>query len=345
MDDLSVIKEGYREVFGRSETEIIPLPPSGSDRRYFRIMDGDRSVIGTYNSNQEENEAFVGFTEHFRKKNLPVPEVFGYLPSKFVYFQQDLGDDNLYTFLHKKKVISPFDSESSNLYRKIFDNLILFQIKGIEGLNLDLCYPHRSFDRQSMMWDMNYFKYMLLKLLAVSFNERRLEQDFNSLADYLLETGQDFFLYRDFQTANIMIMGEKPWFIDYQGGRKGAPQYDVASMLYDAKIPMLEADREYLLSYYIDNFCSEAKENRDKFRGYYSGFSMIRVMQALGAFGFRGLYEQKPTFADSIVPAVNLLNQIADQAENHIRLAELYCVIRAIPSTQIFIKLSGKAHF
>ena len=150
MDDLSVIKEGYREVFGRSETEIIPLPPSGSDRRYFRIMDGDRSVIGAYNSNQEENEAFVGFTEHFRKKNLPVPEVFGYLPSKFVYFQQDLGDDNLYTWLHKKKVISPFDSESSNLYRKIFDNLILFQIKGIEGLNLDLCYPHRSFDRQSI---------------------------------------------------------------------------------------------------------------------------------------------------------------------------------------------------
>jgi aminoglycoside/choline kinase family phosphotransferase len=142
-----------------------------------------------------------------------------------------------------------------------------------------------------------------------------------------------------------MIVGEKPWFIDYQGGRKGAPQYDVASMLYDAKIPMLEADREYLLSYYINNFCSEAKENRDKFRGYYSGFSMIRVMQALGAFGFRGLYEQKPTFADSIVPAVNLLNQIADQAENHIRLAELYCVIRAIPATQIFIKLSGKAHF
>ncbi len=156
----------------------------------------------------------------------------------------------------RKPVIAPFDQDTMILYKKILDELILFQTRGIEGLDLDLCYPHRSFDRQSMMWDMNYFKYMLLKLLAAPFNERRLEQDFNTLADYLLETGQDYFLYRDFQTANVMVVGEEPWFIDYQGGRKGAPQYDVASMLYDAKIPMSETDRESLLSYYIENFCN-----------------------------------------------------------------------------------------
>jgi aminoglycoside/choline kinase family phosphotransferase len=195
-----------------------------------------------------------------------------------------------------------------------------------------------------MMWDMNYFKYMLLKLLAVPFNERRLEHDFNVLADYLLETGQDFFLYRDFQTANVMVVGEEPWFIDYQGGRKGAPQYDVASMLYDAKIPLEETDRENLLNYYIGNFCSETKEDFQKFRGYYSGFSMIRVMQALGAFGFRGLYEQKPTFTDSIVPGVVLLNKIIDKAGNHINLPELYTTVRAISDTQIFVRLSEKTH-
>jgi aminoglycoside/choline kinase family phosphotransferase len=220
----------------------------------------------------------------------------------------------------------------------------LFQTRGIDGLDLDLCYPHRSFDRQSMMWDMNYFKYMLLKLLAVPFNERRLEQDFNLLADYLLETGQDYFLYRDFQTANVMVVGEEPWFIDYQGGRKGAPQYDVASMLYDAKIPMNETDRESLLAYYIENFCNQTKEDRLKFRGYYSGFSMIRVMQALGAFGFRGLYEQKPTFTDSIVPGVRLLNQLIDQAEEHIRLAELYSTVKSIRETPIFVKLADNRH-
>ena len=347
MDDSDIIKtiaEGYKEMFGYAETDVIPLPRSGSDRRYYRIHDGRKTIIGAFNANPEENKAFIGFTSHFRKKSLPVPEIYGYISEKSVYYLQDLGDDNLYTWLHKKQVIAPFDQDTMILYKKILDELILFQTRGIEGLDLDLCYPHRSFDRQSMMWDMNYFKYMLLKLLAAPFNERRLEQDFNTLADYLLETGQDYFLYRDFQTANVMVVGEKPWFIDYQGGRKGAPQYDVASMLYDAKIPMNETDRESLLSYYIENFCNCTKEDRHKFRGYYSGFSMIRVMQALGAFGFRGLYEQKPTFTDSIVPGVILLNQIIDQAVNHISLPELYSTVRSIPDTQIFVKLSESKH-
>ncbi|HBC80021.1 MAG TPA: aminoglycoside phosphotransferase [Bacteroidales bacterium] len=347
MEDLDIIKiisEGYKEIFGHPGDEVVPLPRSGSDRRYYRIHDGNKTIIGAFNVNPEENDAFIGFTHHFRKKSLPVPELFGYLPERSVYYLQDLGDDNLYTWLHKKPVIAPFDQDTMKLYRKILDKLILFQTRGIDGLDLDLCYPHRSFDRQSMMWDMNYFKYMLLKLLAVPFNERRLEQDFNMLADYLLETGQDYFLYRDFQTANVMVVGEEPWFIDYQGGRKGAPQYDVASMLYDAKIPMNETDRESLLAYYIDNFCGDTKEDQQKFRGYYSGFSMIRVMQALGAFGFRGLYEQKPTFTDSIVPGVRLLNQLIDHAGEHILLAELYSTVKSIRETPIFTKLAGNGH-
>ncbi len=344
MDELNVIAEGFKDLFGESEIVITPLPRSGSDRRYFRIEDGSKSIIGAYNANPEENEAFVGFTAHFRTKSLPVPEIFGYLPEKFVYYLQDLGDDNLYTWLHKRPGIIPFDNDSRVLYQKILDNLILFQTEGIEGLNLELCYPHKSFDRQSMMWDMNYFKYMFLKLIAVPFNERRLEHDFNTLADYLLETGQDYFLYRDFQTANVMVVKDEPWFIDYQGGRKGAPQYDVASLLYDAKIPMSAPDREELLDYYITRFCNKSKEDKNQFRGYYSGFSLIRVMQALGAFGFRGLYEQKPTFTDSIVPGVVILQQIINQAENHIVLSELYASVRAIPSTPVYMKLSETRH-
>lgn len=348
MEDLEIVKtitQGYRDLFGKGDIDVTALPRSGSDRRYFRIAGSGKSIIGAHNANREENEAFIGFTGHFRSKSLPVPEIFGYFPERFVYYLQDLGDDNLYTWLHKKPVIAPFDRETIDLYRKILDKLVLFQTRGISGLNLDLCYPHRSFDRQSMMWDMNYFKYMLLKLLAAPFNERRLEHDFNALADYLLETGQDYFLYRDFQTANVMVVEGEPWFIDYQGGRKGAPQYDVASMLYDAKIPMYESDRESLLGYYIDNFCSISGEDKDKFRGYYTGFSMIRVMQALGAFGFRGLYEQKPTFTDSIVPGARLLNQITLMAEPHIDLPELYSAARAIPETQIFRKLEEGNHF
>jgi aminoglycoside/choline kinase family phosphotransferase len=291
------------------------------------------------NSSREENDAFVRFTGHFLGKGLPVPEVFYYFPEQGLYFLKDLGDVNLYTWLHSGRDMNHFNPESISLYKKILDKLILFQIDGIRGLDLNLCYPHKSFDRQSMMWDMNYFKYMLLKLLAVPFNERSLENDFISLADYLLQTGQDYFLYRDFQTANIMIVDSAPWFIDYQGGRKGAPQYDVASLLYDAKIPMSQEDRELLLDYYIDRFCGITGTAVESFRGFYEGFAMIRVMQALGAFGFRGLYEQKPTFTESIVPGVRLINSIISRAEEHIPLKELYRTIRAIPDTAMFHKL------
>jgi len=342
MDELNVISAGYRECYGQSETKIIPLPRSGSDRRYFRIFAGHKTVIGALNENREENDAFVGFTAHFLKNHLPVPEVYFYLPEKHIYFLKDLGDINLYTWLYSRSDISGFNDETKTLYKKILDTLIRFQTEGIIGLDLDLCYPHRSFDRQSMMWDMNYFKYMLLKLLAVPFSERNLEHDFNTLADYLLKTGQDYFLYRDFQTANVMIMDRDPWFIDYQGGRKGAPQYDIASLLYDAKIPMSQSDREELLDYYIEKFCSVTGEDKQQFRGYYAGFSMIRIMQALGAFGFRGLYEQKPTFTDSIVPGVKILNQIIDSAAKHVELAELYRTVRSIPSTKMFLTLSSK---
>ena len=347
MEDNAIIKiisEGFSELFGKTRIKVIPLPRSGSDRRYYRIAMKSKSIIGTYNANLEENEAFIGFSRHFRFRSLPVPEIFGYLPGKYVYYQQDLGDDNLYTWLHKKPAESVFDEETMALYRKILEKLILFQTRGIDGLDLELCYPHKSFDRQSMMWDMNYFKYMFLKLLAVPFNERRLEHDFDTLADYLLETGQDYFLYRDFQTANVMVMKKEPWFIDYQGGRKGAPQYDVASLLYDAKISMPERNRGLLLDHYIDNFCSESKEEKHKFRGHYIGFSMIRLMQALGAFGFRGLYEQKPTFTDSIVPGVRLLLQIITMAEDHIRLPELFTTIKVIPESHLFIKLSERRY-
>ena len=340
MTETDIISEGYRKLFGTGDIEIIPLPRSGSDRRYFRIAEGEKSIIGAYNANREENEAFIGFTHHFRSKSLPVPEIYGYIPEKFVYYLQDLGNDNLYTWLHKRLFATGFDDDIMTLYRRILDNLILFQTKGIEGLNLDLCYPHRSFDRQSMMWDMNYFKYMFLKLVAAPFNERRLEHDFEKLADYLLEPGQDYFLYRDFQTANVMVMGEEePWFIDYQGGRKGAPQYDVASLLNDAKIEMQDNDRQELLDYYIEKFCPVSGENKETFRGYYTGFSMIRLMQALGAFGFRGLYEQKPTFTESIVPAVDLLQKISSDAGKDILLAELYDAIQSISGTPLYKKL------
>jgi aminoglycoside/choline kinase family phosphotransferase len=341
MTEITIVSDGYKELFGNSEIKITPLPQSGSDRKYFRIITESRSVIGAYNPNAEENEAFIGFTEHFISKGLHVPEVYGSLPEKYVYFLQDLGDLNLFTYLQQKETVSGFDDESENIYRKVLDKLIDFQIKGIDGLNLELCYPHKSFDRQSMMWDMNYFKYMFLKLVAVSFNERRLEHDFNILADFLLETSQDFFLYRDFQSANVMLVNGEPWFIDYQGGRKGAPQYDVASLLYDAKAHIPEESRHRLLEYHINNFCKVSGQSVTEFRGYYAGFSMIRLMQAMGAFGFRGLYERKPTFTGSIVPAVKLLNTLIESGQLPVSLPELSQTAKLIPCVPIYKKLES----
>jgi aminoglycoside/choline kinase family phosphotransferase len=339
MSEIDVVSAGYKELFGDSEFDIVALPQSGSDRKYFRILSGVKSVIGAYNSNREENEAFIGFTSHFISKGLPVPEVFGYLPEENVYFLRDLGDMNLFTWLKNKQIESGFDNEAEKIYEKILEKLIRFQINGIKGLNLDLCYPHKSFDRQSMMWDMNYFKYMFLKLLAVPFNERRLEHDFERLSDILLEPGQDFFLYRDFQSANVMLVDGSPWFIDYQGGRKGAPQYDVASLLYDAKAHIPENSRQRLLNYYIEAFCSESGEKKEEFTGYFTGFSIIRLMQALGAFGFRGLYERKPTFTGSIVPAVVLLIQLVESGKLPVSLPELTQTARAIPGVHIYKEL------
>lgn len=335
-DIINKIKNLYFDSYGKSEILINSLPRSGSDRQYFRIKESSYTIIAAYNPVREENEAFVGFSRHFLKAGLNVPEIFYYFPDDCIYFLQDLGNDNLYLWLENKPVSSGFDQNTKDLYKKILDSLILFQTIGIQGIDLNLCYPHKHFDRQSMMWDLNYFKYMFLKLMAVPFNEKLLEKDFIVLCDYLLQVRQDYFLYRDFQTANVMILDNEAWFIDYQGGRAGAPQYDVASLLYDAKIQMADQDRKELLGYYINNFCSITGEDKNKYLDYYYGFSMIRVMQALGAFGFRGLYEKKPTFTESIVPGVNNLIKISEEGESCIYLPELFKTIRSVPDTPLF---------
>ena len=342
MKNIELISNIYKKYYNHPAGDISILPQSGSDRLYYRLTGSGKTIIGAINRNREENDAFIGFSNHFRSKNLRVPEIFAYFPDEFVYFQQDLGEINLFTWLRNKKEPFVFDEVTISIYKKILDQLILFQTKGFEGLNLDLCYPHRSFDRQSMMWDMNYFKYMFLKLIAVSFNEKRLEHDFITLADHLLEAGQNYFLYRDFQSANVMIKNGEPWFIDYQGGRKGALQYDVASLLYDAKahLPIEVSDK--LIEYYIIRYCSETGERSDQFRTYFAGFSIIRLMQALGAFGFRGLYEKKSTFAESIVPAIKILIRIIDSETITVKLPELFLAIKSIPDLDTYKNLSNK---
>lgn len=314
--------------FGSTYSRIEQLPQSGSDRKYYRLYFDNKTIIAVYNPSTEENNAFVGFARHFYSLGLPVPEIYLYSPTDKIYFQQDLGNTTLFGMLQNKIVENGLDSEDMSLYRKIFDKLILFQTIGINRLDTSLCYPAKYFDGRAMMWDLNYFKYMYLKLLAIPFNESDLEDDFSTLVNYLLGAGQESFLYRDFQSANIMIVDGDPWFIDFQGGRLGAPQYDPASLLFDAKIPMCQNDRENLLDYYVDQYCKVTDSNPITIKAYFHGFSLIRVMQACGAFGFRGLYENKPSFKECVIPGGRLLQQIISNITQYVHIPELEKTIK-----------------
>ncbi|MDX9930365.1 MAG: phosphotransferase [Bacteroidales bacterium] len=332
----------YRLFRKKEPLGIDSLKGSGSYRRYFRIHEEDGTILAACNDREEENEAFVGFTRHFRIRKLPVPEVFAYYREDHIYFLEDLGPRNLYECLTGDTGEVLTDQQSLTVYRKALRQLVRFQTTGYEGLDLDLCYPHRSFDSRSMMWDMNYFKYMFLNLMAVPYHERRLEHDLETLRDHLLKARSDFFLYRDFQSANIIIRDMEPWFIDYQGGRRGAPQYDVASLLYDAKAHINAERRELLLNEYLEEIEAGSGMSRAEFLLHYPAFAMIRLMQALGAFGFRGLYEKKETFAESIVPAVGLLTDIVDNQDTGVGLRELFSTIRSISAVKKFDELRAE---
>lgn len=308
---------------GLSPQSVVELPPSGSYRRYFRIKTAKESCIGVYNTDEKENRAFCTFTRHFHHKGLPVPSLLAEDLNNHVYLLSDLGDTTLLDFLQKNNFEKEITPEIRQVYLKVIDYLPLFQIKGNEGLDYSVCYPRRAFDKQSMMWDLNYFKYYFLKLLQVPFNEQELEDDFQAFSDYLLTAPSDFFMYRDFQSRNIMLVDGNPYFIDYQGGRKGALQYDIASLLFEAKTALPPSFREELLDHYLEVLGRMHPVDRKSFLAYYDGYVYIRLMQAMGAYGFRGLYEKKELFLQSIPPAIAHLEWLHDNAHLPLHLPAL----------------------
>ena len=201
---------------------------------------------------REENAAFIEFSQHFRKHGLPVPEIYGEDLDQGAYLEEDLGDTSLFEFLSKDRNGEKIAPQVVEAYRKVIATLPRFQIEAGRDLNYKVCYPRGSFDRQSISWDLNYFKYYFLRLAGIPFSEQALEDDFSRLTKFLLGAPRDYFLYRDFQSRNIMLRGGQPYFLDYQGGRKGALQYDVASLLYDAKADLPPELRQQLLDHYLE---------------------------------------------------------------------------------------------
>ena len=297
----------FKSWAGTEPSTIEPLPAHGSTREYYRITNQSFSAIGTYNEDRAENIAFLEFSRHFQKTGLAVPDIYLDNLDKNIYLEQDLGDITLFSFLTEERKKSGFSDKIIKVYEDVVRALPQFQIRGAKNLNYDVCYPRHSFDKQSMMWDLNYFKYYFLKLAKIPFDEQKLEDDFEEFSKFLLSTERDYFLYRDFQSRNVMLFEGIPYFIDYQGGRKGALQYDIASLLYDAKADIPDEVRQHLLDTYMNEVKSMINLDRGSFLEFYYGYVFVRIMQALGAYGFRGFYERKSHFLKSVPYAIRNL--------------------------------------
>lgn len=324
------LRELFENWAGEVVQNIALMPQSGSYREYYRITGITKKALGVYNADKKENHAFLEFTKQFRAESLPVPEVYSVSTEECVYLIEDLGDETLFSYLTYTRTEESFPPELITVYKKIIDELPRFQVLAGKKLDYSACYPRAGFDRQSMMWDLNYFKYYFLKPAKVSFDEQLLENDFQAFSDYLLQADCDYFLYRDFQSRNIMLVNGKPFFIDYQGGRKGALQYDLASLLYDAKADIPAGTRETLLEYYMDVLQDYISFDRQQFRQYYQGYVLIRMMQAMGAYGFRGLYEKKEHFLRSIPYAVNNLKYLLHTVRLPVELPALLQVLEQV---------------
>ena len=330
MDKTKSLVSIFKNHFGCEVEKISALPRSGSYREYYRLRGQGKTGIGVYNYDRKENEAFLSFTKHFLSKDLLVPKVYEENLDENVYLLEDLGDTSLFSFLNDHRENEDFPPSAIELYKNVLEQLPAFQIKGDLGLDYSVCYPRDSFDKQSMMWDLNYFKYYFLKLAKVPFDEQELENDFETFSDWLLSEESDFFLYRDFQSRNIMVHNRDPYFIDYQGGRKGALQYDVASLLFDAKADIPPSIREELLDHYLLQLSNYKSIDEKKFKEFYTGFALIRLMQAMGAFGFRGFYEKKPHFLASIPYAIMNLSNILDHSVLPVKLPHLIHVLGSL---------------
>src|SRR6202163_1290699 len=315
----------------------------GSARKILRLANDKFSAIGVLHEVRAENLAFVEFSKYFRLRGLPVPEIYGEDLACGAYLEEDLGDTTLFDFLSNNRTGENIAPVTVEAYRKVVAMLPHFQIEGGRGLNYKLCYPRASFDRQSIAWDLNYFKYYFLRLAEIPIDEQALEDDFARLTRFLLSADRDYFLYRDFQSRNIMLRDGNPWFLDYQGGRKGALQYDIASLLYDAKADLPPELRQQLLDHYLQALSGYITLDREAFMRHYYAYVYVRILQALGAYGFRGFYERKQHFLQSVPFAMKNLRWLLHHVTLPIELPTLMAAFQSMLASEKLQGLAGEA--
>jgi aminoglycoside/choline kinase family phosphotransferase len=324
--------------FKSKPDEIQLLPQSGSDRRYFRVKFGETSLIATYNLNIQENNTFIYFTQHFRQQGLSVPDILATEETGAAYLQTDLGDQSLMMVLESQG----YTPEVKQLFADSLATLAELQVKGDAGMDYNNCLTAKEFGKQAILSDLLYFKYYFLDTLQRPYDKQALIDDFEALATYLTHTEYKFFMFRDFQSRNIMLKEGKPWFIDYQGGMKGAPQYDVASMLWQARANLNDEWKTDLFKGYMDSLDQHLPNpmNREIFKNQYYGYVLIRLLQVLGAYGFRGLFERKAHFLSSIPLALRNLKWFVENRPLGIHVPEFRKVLDLVISEEIIGKFT-----
>ncbi|MBS1627479.1 MAG: phosphotransferase [Bacteroidetes bacterium] len=340
---MEAIVQGIAQLFEswkkQQPTRIEKLPQSGSDRIYFRIYFKEETFIATYGLNVKENNTFINFSNHFKTKHLPVPQIFCVNAEQTIYIQEDVGTESLLNKLetagHKEYVYT--------LFQKSLTALARIQIEGDKGLDYSWCLTAKEFGKQAILSDLLYFKYYFLDTLQLPYDKQQMLDDFEALSTYLTFTEHKYFMFRDFQSRNIIIKNAECYFIDYQGGMKGALQYDVASLLWQARAELSEEWKDSLLNFYIDEISKVLNKQIDKvtFISQYNGYVLIRLLQVLGAYGFRGLFERKAQFLSSIPLALNNLKFFLEHKRVGIATPEFDRMLKLIVSKEIIERFTS----
>ncbi|MBL0234332.1 MAG: phosphotransferase [Chitinophagaceae bacterium] len=323
---LDSITSLYIQWKGKPPVSVDLIPQSGSERRYFRIRGEEGSVIGTFGDNKKENESFLYFASHFKKAGLAIPEIYKVSEDGIFYLQEDFGDTSLLNKLESEG----FTDEVYSLFKKSLESLAELQVKGDKDLDYKKCLTNKEFGRQAIMSDLLYFKYYFLDALRRPYDKQKLLDDFEALSNYLTHTEYKYFMFRDFQSRNIFIKDDNSvHFIDFQGGMKGAPQYDVASMLWQARANLPGSWKDNLLKDYMNAFEQTIGQKIDRtiFKSQYNGYVLIRLLQVLGAYGFRGLFERKAQFLTSIPLALRNLREFFNNQSLGISVPEFKKVL------------------
>lgn len=329
MDYKETLKTLFKSVFGKDVDTISEMNLGGSDRKYYRLNKGDLSVVGCFNDKKKENEAFFHIGEVLKKEDINVPDILAISDDELCYLTSDLGNDSLYDLVVSRKE-EHLDNQLMQYYKDSLSALAKIQTIDITKFDQSKFYPVASFNRLSIEWDLSYFKYYFLNLNDISYNENRLQADFDVLINLVLNDASQFFMYRDFQSRNIMVKDGELWFIDFQGGRRGPLAYDVVSLLFQAKANILPTDRQILIDHYKSELGKHTDYSIETFDYYFYPVALIRLLQVLGAYGYRGLFQRKSHFLTSIGYALKRLSEVVDNLKALMHVSELARCLNAL---------------